>query len=153
MKFKIVSQRMHFANAFVYKLYLIHGILNSGNQLRVLGGPCEAVGGTAGPDFTHSSLVPDCRNPRGRPGWGTILKPTTQCSCPNNWERYGGVYFVFLRQEGFRQPPRKHFVIHGKIMQNRIHGKSNPWVPKWRSMYMARQRFYGLSYSKLNNRR
>ena len=33
--------------------------------------------------------------------------------------KYGGVYFVFLRQEGFRQPPRKHFVSHGKILGNR----------------------------------
>ena len=64
------------------------------------------------------------------------------CSLQRGW--YGGVYFVFLRQEGFRQPPRKHFVIHGKSMENRsmenrmekpcenhwkLDGKSmeNPW--------------------------
>ena len=55
---------------------------------------------------------------------------------------YGGVYFVFLRQEAFRQPPRKHFVIHGKSME--IHGKSNgksmekfmdnPWIILGKSM-------------------
>ncbi len=56
-------------------------------------------------------------------------------------QRIGGVYFVFLRQEGFRQPPRKHFVIHGKFMGNRfmeIHGTSNgktmekPWKTQWK---------------------
>ena len=30
----------------------------------------------------------------------------------------GGVYFVFSHQEGFRQPPQKHFVIHGRSMEN-----------------------------------
>ncbi len=42
----------------------------------------------------------------------------------------GGVYFVFLRQEGFRQPPRKHFVIHGKSMENR--SMENPWKIEWK---------------------
>ena len=37
----------------------------------------------------------------------------------------GGVYFVFLRQEGYRKPPGKHFVIHGQIMENR--SMENPW--------------------------
>ena len=40
--------------------------------------------------------------------------------------RYGGVYFVFLRQEGFRQPPRKHFVIHGNSW------KIDPWKIEWK---------------------
>ena len=65
--------------------------------------------------------------------------------------QHGGVYFVFLRQEGFRKPPRKHFVIHGKFMENppmesswkiewkihgEIHGKSmeNPWEIHGKSM-------------------
>ena len=42
---------------------------------------------------------------------------------------HGGVYFVFLRQEGFRQPPRKHFVIHGKFMENQ--SMENPWEIEW----------------------
>ena len=37
---------------------------------------------------------------------------------------HGGVYFAFLSREGFRQSPRKHFVIHGKFM-------GNPWKFKW----------------------
>ena len=45
--------------------------------------------------------------------------------------QYGGVYFVFLRQEGFRQPPRKHFVIHGKSMENR--SMENPWKIEWKN--------------------
>ena len=43
----------------------------------------------------------------------------------HEFEQCGGVYFVFLRQEGFRQPPRKHFVIHGKSMDNPW--MENPW--------------------------
>ena len=54
---------------------------------------------------------------------------TTLLRCCYDAERRGGVYFVFLRQEGFRQPPRKHFVIHGKSMGNR--SMENPWKIEW----------------------
>ena len=54
----------------------------------------------------------------------------------------GGVYFVFLRQEGYRKPPGKHFVIHGQIMENR--SMENPWKIQCKN--------HGKNHGKLNGK-
>ena len=52
----------------ISKLYLINGLSNTGNQLRALGEPSKAVGGTADPAYPYSFPIPDCKNPKGKPG-------------------------------------------------------------------------------------
>ena len=66
-------------------------------------------------------------------GESAILQAHQNCLKTIVWltRIFGGVYFVFLRQEGFRQPPRKHFVINGKIMENR--SMKNPWNIEWKN--------------------
>jgi len=66
---------------------------------------------------------------------GYMVLPTlifTESGC----EIIGGVYFVFLRQEGFRQPPRKHFVIHGKSIGNRSFFTYQHWWQQYHSLHL-----------------
>ena len=55
----------------------------------------------------------------------------------------GGVYFVFLRQEGYRKPPGKHFVIHGQIMENR--SMENPWKIQCKNQWKNHGKLNGKS--------
>ena len=55
---------------------------------------------------------------------------------------FGGVYFVFLHQEGYRKPPGKHFVIHGQIMETR--SMENPWKIQCKN--------HGKNHGKLNGK-
>ena len=42
-----------------------------------LGEPTEGTGGSIrGPDYTYSSPIPECKNPKGKPGWGNIEPKT-----------------------------------------------------------------------------
>jgi len=59
---------MRFVNVFGCELYLINGMSNLGNRLRALGGPSEGVRGTGGQEYIYSFLLPDCENPKGKPG-------------------------------------------------------------------------------------
>ena len=45
-----------------------------GNQVRIIGGTRLVWRGTADPLNRNTILYPNCKNPKGKPGWGKIGK-------------------------------------------------------------------------------
>ena len=49
---------------------IILGLFHWGNQVRIIGGTRLVWRGTADPLKHNTILYPNCKNPKGKPGWG-----------------------------------------------------------------------------------
>ena len=62
---------MEFHKLFLFEQGFINNVSYLGNHLEVLGEPSEGPGSTASPGNSCSFLIPDWKNPKGKPGRAT----------------------------------------------------------------------------------